>query len=354
MTILEIRNISKAYNGTQALRDVSLEVARGETVALLGPSGSGKSTLLNIVAGLETPDAGDVRWDGESILETPVHRRGFGFVFQDYLLFPHMRVADNVAFGLRMAGRPQPEIEQRVGEVLALVGLPGFQERDVTTLSGGEKQRVALARSLAPAPRLLLLDEPLGALDRLLRERLALDLHHILEQTQQTALYVTHDQEEAFLIAGRVALLQAGELVQAGRPQELYRQPRNEFVARFLGLENILEAELQRADGGARLVSPLGTWDLPAGHTLLQDSREEGRVSLLLRPDRVQINRGDGCRLEGVLRERIFQGEQQRVVVDSHGQRLAFNLPSHVELPEPGARVEVCFDPLEALQVLGA
>jgi ABC-type Fe3+/spermidine/putrescine transport system ATPase subunit len=224
----------------------------------------------------------------------------------------------------------------------------------VSTLSGGEKQRVALARSLAPGPRLLLLDEPLGALDRLLRERLALDLHHILEQTEQTALYVTHDQEEAFLVAERVALLQAGELVQVGPPQEIYRQPKNEFVARFLGLENILQAQLEQQDGQAVLVSPLGTWDLPAGHEILKSGQVGDEVTLLLRPDRVQLNRGVGCRLEGVLRERIFQGEQQRVVVDSHGQRLAFNLPSQVELPEPGATVEVCFDPLEALQVLAA
>lgn len=354
MAGLEIQNVSKSFNGTRAVSGVSLQVAPGETVALLGPSGSGKSTLLNIIAGLEMPDSGDVRWDGVSIVDQAVHKRGFGFVFQDYMLFPHMDVADNVAFGLRMSGQPAELIHRRVSEMLALVGLPGFQERDVTTLSGGEKQRVALARSLAPAPRLLLLDEPLGALDRLLRERLALDLHHILEQTEQTALYVTHDQEEAFLIAERVALLQAGRLVQAGRPEEIYRQPKNEFVARFLGLENILEGDLQRQDGEIVLVSPLGAWEIPPEHALLRDGREDGRVTLLLRPDRVQLNRGAGCRLEGEIRERIFQGEQQRVVVESHGQRLAFNLPSHVELPAPGTQVEVCFDPLEALQMLEA
>lgn len=218
------------------LRDVTVNVAPGEVVALLGPSGSGKTTLLRAVAGLEQLAGGDVRWDGQSVVGLPVHRRGFGLMFQDGQLFPHRDVAGNIAYGLAAQQVAGKERGERVGKLLELVGLEGFGQRPVHTLSGGERQRVALARSLAPEPRLLMLDEPLAALDRQLRERLAVDVARILRAAGTTALYVTHDHAEARVVADRVGVLLGGELLQVAAPEELWAAPRNRAVAEFLGL----------------------------------------------------------------------------------------------------------------------
>ncbi len=223
---------------TTAVDAVSLDVATGEVVALLGPSGSGKSSLLRAAAGLEPLAGGDVTWDGESVVATPVQRRNFGLLYQDGQLFAHRDVAGNVGYGLR--GRPGAAA--RVAELLELVGLPGQQRRDPATLSGGERQRVALARALAPRPRLLLLDEPLSALDRALRERLAADLRAALLATGTTAVLVTHDQDEAFAVADRVAVMDDGRLLQVASPGELWRAPASRQVAAFLGYEAFVPA----------------------------------------------------------------------------------------------------------------
>lgn len=219
---------------TTAVRDVSLAVAPGEVVALLGPSGCGKSSLLRAIVGLEPLAAGDVRWDGESVLTVPVHKRGFGLMFQDGQLFVHRDVAGNVGYGLN--GLPAAERDARVAELLELVGLTGFERRRVTALSGGERQRVALARSLAPRPRLLLLDEPLSALDRNLRERLAIDVAAILRRAGTTALYVTHDHAEARAVADRVGVMLAGTLARIGTSEEVWGDPGSREVAEFLGV----------------------------------------------------------------------------------------------------------------------
>ncbi len=348
MPALSIQNIHKTFGTTRALNGVSFEVRRGEIVALLGPSGCGKSTLLNVIAGLETPDAGDVLWQGRSLAAVPPHKRGFGLMFQDYALFPHMNVFENVAFGLRMGGLPPEEVRLRVGELLELVGLPGFEKRDVDTLSGGEQQRVALARSLAPRPRLLMLDEPLGALDRALRERLLDELHDILRQLEQTALYVTHDQEEAFALADRVVVMRQGEVEQTGTPQQIYRQPASPFVARFLGFGNLLGGRLKARDGGAVLKTGLG--DLPL-------NRDPGRPGsappvVILRPDAVHPARGgESCQFEAVVREKSFRGSTLRAWVEAGGLSLRFDFPASVELPPVGERVRLGFEPSEALLV---
>ena len=211
---LEVTHVSKSYPGLPVLKEASFAVAEGEIVCLLGPSGCGKTTLLRVVAGLETPDTGRVTFAGNDLATIPVHQRAFGFMFQDYALFPHRDVLGNVAFGLRMQGTPAAKITERVREALALVGLSGFERRRVIELSGGEMQRVALARSLAPRPQLLMLDEPLGALDRALREQLMNDLRGILKRIGLTALYVTHDQSEAFAIADRVLIMRDGQIVK--------------------------------------------------------------------------------------------------------------------------------------------
>ncbi len=226
-------------DGTVALAvdRVSLDVAPGEVLALLGPSGSGKSTLLRAIAGLERPTSGVITWDGRDLAGVPVHRRGFGLMFQDGQLFAHRSVARNVSFGLEMARVPRTEQRERVAELLAVVGLEGFGDRDVTSLSGGERQRVALARALVPEPALLLLDEPLSALDRALREHLAAEVRAALKATGTTAVFVTHDHDEAFAVADRIAVLDDARLLQVDTPVGLWRRPASRRVAEFLGFE---------------------------------------------------------------------------------------------------------------------
>jgi ABC-type Fe3+/spermidine/putrescine transport system ATPase subunit len=342
--MLSLRNVSKRY-GEFALQDVTFEVAAGESVALLGPSGSGKSTLLNLVAGLEAPDGGQILWDSQDLAGVPPHQRHFGLMFQDYALFPHRDVFGNVAFGLEMQHWSPADISERVAQMLELVGLPDFAKRPVDRLSGGEQQRVALARALAPRPRLLMLDEPFGALDRGLRERLLADLAGILAASGQTSLYVTHDQEEAFAIADRIVLLQAGRVAQVGAPEALYGQPASEFVARFLGLDNILPATALSAGGRTVLDTPLGRFPSP-------DEEARGAVRVLFRPDAVEWGHAAEATLEGVLRQRQFRGNTVWAEVEVQGQRMRFEFPSQAPLPALGQPIVLSFNPREALQIL--
>lgn len=229
--MLQVVDLDVVIDGKGILENVSLEVADGETVAVLGPSGSGKSTLLRAIAGLIEPAAGDIRWDGKSIIGVPTHQRGFGLMFQGYALFPHMTVADNVGFGLKMTKRQEAEA---VETALAAVGLEGFGSRQVESLSGGEQQRVALARTLAPEPVLVMLDEPLGALDRNLRQRLVTDTREVLEGQEVTAIVVTHDRDEAVALSDRLALMRGGTIVQTGHLEELLAEPADDWVAAFI------------------------------------------------------------------------------------------------------------------------
>ncbi|MGH9026637.1 MAG: ABC transporter ATP-binding protein [Acidimicrobiia bacterium] len=233
--MLAVEQLTVRYGEIAALDRVALDVADGEIVALLGPSGSGKTTLLRAVAGLESPTAGRITWDGTDLAGIPPHRRRFGLMFQDHALFPHRDVLGNVAFGLRMLHRSRAEIDARAREVLEAVALDGLEHRPISRLSGGEQQRVALARALAPAPRLLMLDEPLGSLDRELRERLTAELRTVLTGLGVTALFVTHDHDEAFAVADRVAIMRAGAVEQIGAAQDVWCRPATEFAARFLG-----------------------------------------------------------------------------------------------------------------------
>ena len=246
--MLQVDSVTVAFDGEKALDAASLDVADGEIVTVLGPSGSGKTTLLRVIAGLQVPDAGRVLLDGIDLAGVPPHRRGVGLVFQDHALFPHRDVFGNVAFGLRMRGDSADVIETRTAELLALVGLTGLEQRSVGTLSGGEQQRVALARALAPEPRILLLDEPLGSLDRRLRDRLLDDLERLFDELGVTAVYVTHDQTEAFTLGDRVAVMRDGHVVQVATPDELWAHPLDEDVARFLGLANVADDEIVRPE----------------------------------------------------------------------------------------------------------
>ena len=332
MPFLELDHISKSYDAVPVLRGVSLVVERGAVAALLGPSGCGKTTLLRVVAGLERADSGVVRVEGAPVDGVPPHRRGFGLMFQDYALFPHLDVAANVAFGLRMQGVGAREVRARVAELLALVGLPGYEARRVYALSGGERQRVALARALAPRPRLLMLDEPLAALDRTLRERLQDELRAIIRAVGVTALYVTHDQAEAMVLADRLVVLRAGRVEQQGAPEELYRRPRSRFVAEFLGATNLVAGRV------ARLADRAGCLEAPALPPVWAAVPDDARgalgpgsaacvsvrpadVRLSAPPPRVDPLRDGENRLEGRVLERVFLGELVEYTVEAGGVR---------------------------------
>jgi ABC-type Fe3+/spermidine/putrescine transport system ATPase subunit len=329
--MLSIRGITKTFKNNPVLRGVDLDIASGELVCLLGPSGCGKTTLLRIVAGLETADTGDVKLNGTSILDIPVHRRDFGLMFQDFALFPHLNVAQNIAFGLKMRNLAAHEQTKRIREVLELVSLSDFERRDVAQLSGGERQRVALARSLAPNPRLLMLDEPLGSLDAALRERLVIDLRDVIKRIGLTAIYVTHDQHEAFAIADRIALMNAGRFEQIDTPQSLYQHPQTTFAAQFLGLNNIVPIQSRR---NGHAFTPLG--DFPI-------SGEAD--SLLLHPDGIEAT-SEGT-ISGTVEEGVFQGDAYRVVLRHRsGMMLTFRLPTRKNaLPRPGETLNVRIDP---------
>ncbi len=242
-------NLHVRFDRINALDDLDLSVPTGRVVAVMGPSGCGKSTLLRVVAGLQRPDHGTVAWDGSELNAVPPHRRGFGLMFQDYALFPHRNVAQNIAFGLRMAGWERGSVAARVDEMLDVVGLAGYGMRAVDELSGGEQQRVALARTLAPRPRMVMLDEPLGSLDRALRDRLVAEMRDTFRRLGLTALYVTHDQDEAFSIGEEIAVMERGQIVQHGSAMALWSAPHSASVARLIGHDNVLSPAAARRIG---------------------------------------------------------------------------------------------------------
>jgi ABC-type Fe3+/spermidine/putrescine transport system ATPase subunit len=337
---LSVRDVHKTFGQTRALASVSFEVHAGETLALLGPSGCGKSTLLNVIAGLEEPDQGQIFWKGQRLAGVAAHQRGFGLMFQDYALFPHLSVARNIAFGLEVGREDPSTIQERVGELLQLVGLEDYAQRGPDTLSGGEQQRVALARALAPGPHLLMLDEPLGALDRALRDELLVELRRILQQIHQTALYVTHDQEEAFSIADRVAVMRAGQVVQIGTPRAIYTGPQNEFVARFLGFTNFLDARLQDSPQGAIAETGLGRLavEIPGGITTPTNAR------ILLRPDGARVQGGPENTIAGVVAQKTFRGSRQHILIRAGSDQLSFDFPAAKRLPQAGQPITITVD----------
>ena len=311
---LQLEQIGVTIDGRPIVEEVTLDVASGERLALLGPSGSGKSTILRVVAGLQPPAAGRVLLDGRDVTRVPAHRRGVGLVFQDAALFPHRDVAGNVGFGPRVAGLAAKERAALVGEALELVGLAGTERRDVTTLSGGEAQRVALARALAPRPQVLLLDEPLGALDGPLRLRLQNDLRALFERLSLTVVHVTHDVGEAFALGDRVAILREGRIAQVAAPDELWAQPADDWVARFLGMRNV------EHDGDRAVVTrPEAVRVLPGSEAVVLAAERDGSVV------RLRVRRGDGTELDAVA--------------------------VGVDYPAPGERVSIEVDPAGVVEV---
>ncbi len=322
--ILRLDSLDKRFGDAVAARDFSLEVHAGEFFTFLGPSGSGKSSVLRMIAGLESPDSGRVVIDGRDVSRVPPWERDIGMVFQSYAVFPHMNVEENVSYGLRMRRRPKAQVRERVAELLALVGLAGTESRDVVTLSGGEQQRVALARALALAPPILLLDEPLSALDEKIRREMQTELTRIQQQTGTTFVYVTHDQEEALTMSDRIAVIDRGECVQCDTPRTLFRRPLTRFVAGFFRDCNLVEAECIGIDGERARLRVAGT---PVEIGLAgRQPRQRDRAAVAIRAESPVL--GDGAErcpvvLDARLLDVVYRGAGIEHVCElADGQRL--------------------------------
>jgi ABC-type Fe3+/spermidine/putrescine transport system ATPase subunit len=330
---IQLDGLSKFYGAVGANRNVNLDISPGEFLTLLGPSGSGKTTALMMIAGFAIPTSGDIRINGQSIVQVPVHKRNIGMVFQNYALFPHLNVARNVSFPLEMRNTPKAEIEKKVEAALNLVRLGGFRDRRPKQLSGGQQQRVALARALIFEPTVLLLDEPLGALDAKLREEMKIEIKQLHNDIGATILFVTHDQEEALTLSDRIAVFNDGEIIQVGTPDELYHQPANRFVADFIGATNLLGGKVVSVSGRQCRVA------LSDGLEITGDLREGMKpptswVTYTLRLEKITVgDDAEKCanRMTGTVKEFLFIGDSTKYLIN-----LAPGLDIKVKLPETG------------------
>jgi putative spermidine/putrescine transport system ATP-binding protein len=314
---IRLAGVRKVFGDVVAVDGVDLDIRRGEFFTLLGPSGSGKTTCLRMIAGFERPDAGAIELAGEDVSRLPPAERDVNTVFQDYALFPHMNVAENVAYGLKVKKVARGERTKRVEEALAMVRLEGYGRRRPSQLSGGQRQRVALARALVNRPRVLLLDEPLGALDLKLRQQLQVELKRIQAEVGITFVYVTHDQDEALTMSDRIAVMDGGRVLQVGSPRDVYEEPDTRFVAGFVGVSNLLELPVERSDGDA-LTLRLG----PDDAVTATGSGTQGATAVVtIRPERIAIGTapGDGCHARGTVTESLYAGPTSRFVVGLDG-----------------------------------
>jgi len=336
--MLSVVDIHKLYEGKSLLQGISFDVHKGETICLLGHSGSGKSTLLRIIAGIEQAELGNVFWDGINLSDIPIHKRNFGLMFQDYALFPHKNVFENVAFGLQMLNLPSSQVKDRVEKELSKVKMLSFANRRVAELSGGEQQRVALARALAPQPKLLMLDEPLGALDKTLRSQLLKEIRALLHETEIPAIYVTHDQEEAFTIGDQLALLNEGKITQFGSPKSIYQNPNNSWIARFFGLNNIIGGEIIS-------INPIMV-KTPVGEFLVT-SQDNNRFSLkqsveiLIRPNAIDSKNQSNNHLLGHVIDSVFLGQGFHVIIDCNSFNFEFDVSTEYF---PGQQIDFSID----------
>ena len=323
---ISIKDVTKTYGDFSALKDVSLEVTSGEFLTLLGPSGSGKTTLLMVLAGFTSPDYGSVKFGGEEVVLKPPHLRGIGMVFQNYALFPHMSVAENVGYPQKLRGVSKEGTRKSVENALATVKLHGLGHRRVDELSGGQKQRVALARAIVFQPKILLMDEPLSALDKKLREEMQIELRQLHDSLNMTTVYVTHDQKEALTMSDRIAVINDGQLMQLGTPNEIYRRPENAFIADFIGESSLLPAKIKNG------VANIGLKKLKGA----QKMKKDGDFMLVVRPEKLFIankQERDANHFEGLVEDSIFQGESQLMVIkldpENYGERsLRLRIPN--------------------------
>jgi putative spermidine/putrescine transport system ATP-binding protein len=300
-------HVSKRFGNVAAIVDLSLDVRRGELLTLLGPSGCGKTTLLNLVAGFFSPDDGSISIDGRLMNDVPTYKREIGLVFQSYALFPHMSVAANVAYGLRMRHLPKREITHRVGDALSLVKLEGLQDRKPRQLSGGQQQRVALARALVINPKVLLLDEPFSALDKNLRASMQIELREIQRNLGVTTIFVTHDQSEALSLSDRIVIMAEGRTCQVGTPQEVYTNPRERFVASFVGDVNVVRGKLVRIDESYAIVE-VGTAHITVLAETVRGATASAPVDLFVRPEHLRPELGKPCASVGTIVAQVYQG----------------------------------------------
>jgi putative spermidine/putrescine transport system ATP-binding protein len=338
--------VTKRFGKTTALDGVSLMVRRGELMTLLGPSGCGKTTLLNLVAGFLIPDSGEIAIAGRRMTDVPAYRREIGIMFQNYALFPHMSVAANVGYGLRMRRIAKAEIARRVGEALALVKLAGLEDRKPRQLSGGQQQRVALARALVIRPQVLLLDEPFSALDRNLRASMQVELKEIQRKLGVTAIFVTHDQSEALSLSDRIAVIADGRIRQLDTPDEIYRHPLDRFVASFIGDANVLRARLERIDGAVATVA-LGAARATVPTRTLQGAAVGNTVDLFIRPEQLRVADNEAAAaVHGLVAAQIYQGGHIDLYVEvpqALSGRVLLRVPSHeaASLRPPGMRIGI-------------
>jgi putative spermidine/putrescine transport system ATP-binding protein len=335
--------VEKSYDAVvYAVRHLDLEIRRGEFLTLLGPSGSGKTTTLMMLAGFETPTAGTIRMNGRPIDHLPPHRRELGIVFQSYALFPHMTVGENIAFPLSVRRRPRAEIEARVKRALATVRLEAYADRRPAQLSGGQQQRIALARAMVFEPQLVLMDEPLGALDKKLREHMQIELKRLHAETGLTVVYVTHDQGEALTMSDRVAVFNEGMLQQVDTPAALYEEPQNAFVAQFIGDNNLLAATLEAAEDGFCRARLPGGAAVRARLRAAADAERE--IVLSLRPEHIRLGETGPNALAGTVSDAIYHGDHVRLLVTGPGLgELVVKLPGRVTTPPPGSPVTLAF-----------
>lgn len=341
---LELCDVSKSFGAVQALQPLNLSIPEGEMLAVLGPSGCGKTTTLRIVAGFEGPDTGSVMIGGRDVTALPPNKRSLGMVFQNYSLFPHMTVGENVAFGLRMRGQGAAERDRRVRAMLDMVRLAGFEDRGIHQLSGGQQQRIALARALAPGPRLLLLDEPLGALDKNLREGMQFELRQIQRELGITSILVTHDQEEALTMSDRVAVMSQGAVVQSGPPTEVYDTPHTRFVAEFLGTANVFAGTVAEASGAGWAVALDGHG---AGVATSAAGLLPGqRVLLAVRPERLRIGAPGSGAVQAVVHDVVFRGATFAYELQAPGRAAPlFAYTQDRSAAAPGDAVGLGWDP---------
>ena len=361
MLDVELRQVSKAFGRVTAMERIDLEVRKGEFLSILGPSGSGKTTTLRVIAGLVEPSSGEVLIGGRVVTRVPVHRRNLGMVFQNYALFPHLTVLENVAFGLEMRKVSRTEVARRVAEALALVRLPGFEPRYPHQLSGGQRQRVALARALVVQPSVLLLDEPLGALDKKLRESMQVELRALQRNLGITTIFVTHDQEEALTLSDRIAVMNEGRIEQLDTPVELYERPRNRFVSEFIGASNFLEGEIVRGEGDLVALSTargLTVW-LPS---VALAAAVGGRATVSVRPEKITLSperpRDGRDVFRATVENVVYLGTSTHYyVVTDEGERLTVyeqNVVAHrgKMIYTPGDQVHVSWRPESTLPVI--
>jgi spermidine/putrescine transport system ATP-binding protein len=353
--IVSMTNVEKWYGSNHVVKNCNLNIEEGEFLTLLGPSGCGKTTTLRMISGFELPTSGLVKVEGENVEKKEPYERSVNTVFQNYALFPNMNVFDNIAYGLKVKKVPKAEIKERVTTMLRLVQLEGFERRRITQMSGGQKQRVAIARALINKPKVLLLDEPLGALDMKLRKQMQIELKRLQKKLEITFVYVTHDQEEALTMSDRIAVMSAGVVEQIGTPKEIYLKPRTRFVANFIGESDLFDGIITgEKDGVLSIGTEVGTVEGLAANTTIGTVKVNDPVSICVRPEHMKISteKPEGFSIQAVVKDKIFVGNLiKEIAVINNGNEIKINSINAADLPDPGTNVYLTWDLKDAVVI---